>query len=157
MWPGHHDLARKKEGRLGERVVKSEIYGDFEGYSPHGAITPVPTQINSTLFNDLLMAIGSIAFVILYLRIHTGWWIISISSFLIIFTSVPLAYIMTPAAKATIASFLSVFLITGIGCDVVFVFTDFWEQGHKLPLESRLMWMIVHAGESCLATSITTA
>ena len=38
MWPGHHDLARKKEGRLGERVVKSEIYGDFEGYSPHGAM-----------------------------------------------------------------------------------------------------------------------
>ena len=49
------------------------------------------------------------------------------------------------------------------------------EQGHKLPLESRCMWMpgpqcpcvghldvcgglrIVHAGESCLATSMTTA
>eukprot|EP00435_Cladocopium_sp_Y103_P020892 s569_g5.t1 len=108
------------------------------------------------------MAIGSIAFVILYLRIHTGGWVVSISSFLIIFISVPLAYIMTPAAKATIASFLSVFLITGIGCDVVFVFTDFWdwghfEQGHKLPMESRVMWMIVHAGESCLATSMTTA
>lgn len=114
-------------------------------------------EINSTLFNDLLMAIGSIAFVILYLRIHTGGWVVSISSFLIIFISVPLAYIMTPAAKATIASFLSVFLITGIGCDVVFVFTDFWEQGHKLPMESRVMWMIVHAGESCLATSMTTA
>lgn len=114
-------------------------------------------EINSTLFNDLLMAIGSIAFVILYLRIHTGGWVVSISSFLIIFISVPLAYIMTPAAKATIASFLSVFLITGIGCDVVFVFTDFWEQGHKLPMESRVMWMIVHGGESCLATSMTTA
>ncbi|CAK9028462.1 Protein dispatched homolog 3 (Patched domain-containing protein 2) (Thyroid hormone receptor up-regulated protein 1) (TRUP1), partial [Durusdinium trenchii] len=114
-------------------------------------------EINSTLFSDLLMAIGSILFVILYLRVHTGSWIVSITAFAIIFISVPCAYILTPAAKATIASFLSVFLITGIGCDVVFVFTDFWEQGHKLPLESRCMCMIVHAGESCLATSITTA
>jgi len=148
-------------------LINEEMLPYFHSVQQDGSIAEVDfyyssndidsIEINSTLFNDLLMAIGSIAFVILYLRIHTGWWIISISSFLIIFTSVPLAYIMTPAAKATIASFLSVFLITGIGCDVVFVFTDFWEQGHKLPLESRLMWMIVHAGESCLATSITTA
>eukprot|EP00439_Symbiodinium_sp_Y106_P049708 s798_g6.t1 len=87
-------------------------------------------KINSTLLNDLLLAIGSILFVIFYLRIHTGTWLLSISSFFIIFTSVPLAYVCTPAEKATIASFLSVFLITGIGCDVVFVFTDFWDRGN---------------------------
>lgn len=34
-----------------------------------GLAPSAPTQINSTLFNDLLMAIGSIAFVILYLRV----------------------------------------------------------------------------------------
>jgi len=114
-------------------------------------------EINGTLMSDLFLAIGSILFVIFYLRVHTGTWLVSISSFFIIFISVPLAYVATPAAKATIASFLSVFLITGIGCDVVFVFTDFWEQSKGQPNESRLMWTIVHAGESCLATSITTA
>lgn len=114
-------------------------------------------EINSTLVNDLLLAIGSILFVIFYLRIHTGTWLLSVSSFFIIFTSVPLAYVCTPAEKATIASFLSVFLITGIGCDVVFVFTDFWEQSKGRDIDCRLMWMIVHAGESCLATSMTTA
>ncbi|CAE8648055.1 unnamed protein product, partial [Polarella glacialis] len=113
--------------------------------------------VNKTLMTDLLYAIGSILFVILYLRLHTGSFLISISSFCIIFTSVPVAYVVTPAAKTTIASFMSVFLITGIGCDVVFVFTDFWEQGKGMAMEDRLMWMLVHAGSSCLATSVTTA
>jgi len=114
-------------------------------------------EINSTLVNDLLMAIGSIVFVTLYLRVHTGSAMLSIGSFCIIFFSVPVAYVITPTAKTTIASFLSIFLITGIGCDVVFVFTDFWDQAKGSRIEARLMWMIVHAGESCLATSITTA
>lgn len=44
---------------------------------------------------------------------------ISAASLIIIFMSVPLAYVLTPAAKTTIASFLSIFLVVGIGSDVV--------------------------------------
>ncbi|CAE8624124.1 unnamed protein product [Polarella glacialis] len=115
-------------------------------------------EVNNTLMNDLLWAVGSILFVTLYLRIHTGSSLIAISSFFIIFTSIPLAYVVTPSAKTTVASFLSIFLMIGIGCDVVFVFTDFWEQGKSMKrLEDRLASMLVQAGMSCLSTSVTTA
>jgi len=115
-------------------------------------------EINLTLMQDLMFAIGSMVFVTVYLWIHTQSIFLSIASFLIIFCSVPVAYVLTPASKTTIASFLSVFLMTGIGCDVVFVFVDFWNQSISFErVDRRLTWMLIHAGKSCLATSATTA
>jgi len=149
-----------------QEILKGEIYGKFneiaarrEGlnnfYWYNSDLDGY--EVEQTLFRDLLMAIGSIAFVVFYLRLHTGSLLISVASFFIIFISVPVAYVLTPMSKTTMASFLSIFLITGIGCDVVFVFTDFWEQSKGRKLEDRLILMIVHAGIGCLATSITTA
>jgi predicted RND superfamily exporter protein len=116
-------------------------------------------EITHTLMGDAMYALGSIIFVLCYLLFHTQSILISISCLLIIFTSLPVAYVFTPASKTTIASFLSLFLITGVGSDVVFVFTDFWDQSAKLkrPTEGRIAWMIMHAGKSCFATSLTTS
>jgi len=119
-------------------------------------------EIEKTLMEDLMWAIGSISFVLLYMWAHTKRFYLSICALLIIFAAVPVGYVLTPVAKTTIASFLSVFLITGVGSDVVFVFTDFWDQSrmvHQKPseLHLRVAFMISHAGKSCLATSSTTA
>eukprot|EP00929_Paragymnodinium_shiwhaense_P052509 TRINITY_DN26305_c0_g1_i1.p1 TRINITY_DN26305_c0_g1~~TRINITY_DN26305_c0_g1_i1.p1 ORF type:complete len:1264 (+),score=242.41 TRINITY_DN26305_c0_g1_i1:417-4208(+) len=115
-------------------------------------------DITSTLSDDLKYATVSIVLVTVYMWYHTRSLALSVASLFVIFAAIPLAYVLTPAAKTTIASFLSVFLMTGIGSDVVFVFTDFWSQSTSLPtIEERLVWMIVHAGKSCVATSLTTS
>eukprot|EP00929_Paragymnodinium_shiwhaense_P100255 TRINITY_DN6244_c0_g1_i1.p1 TRINITY_DN6244_c0_g1~~TRINITY_DN6244_c0_g1_i1.p1 ORF type:complete len:1637 (+),score=371.52 TRINITY_DN6244_c0_g1_i1:85-4995(+) len=115
-------------------------------------------EITHTLFQDCLFAVGSLGFVMLYMWFHTGNLCVACTSLFLIFLSIPVAYVLAPAAKTTIASFLSLFLITGIGSDVVFVFTDFWEQGsHMKDVDKRLSFMIKNAGKSCLATSLTTS
>jgi hypothetical protein len=116
-------------------------------------------EITSTLQKDSFWAIGSFLFVTMYLWFHTRSMLLSLSCLAIIFSSVPIAYVMTPSSKTTIASFLSIFLITGVGSDVVFVFKDFWEQSARVTSKPdiRLAWMLIHAGKSCLATSLTTS
>jgi hypothetical protein len=115
-------------------------------------------EVLSTLFVDILYAVGSLIFVTIFLWFYIRSALVSVGCFCIIFASVPLAYVMTPSDKATVATFMSLFLITVIDIDVIFVFIDFWEQSAKLEeVDKRLVWMIVHAGRSCLATSTTTA
>lgn len=115
-------------------------------------------EIMVTLQNDALLAIASVSFVLVYLRLHTGDTLVSCFSLVIIFISVPMAYLITPMEKVTVASFLSLFVMMGVGSDVVFVFTDFWQQSKRLPdIRDRLVWMLLHAGRSCLATSMTTS
>mmetsp|Transcript_932 Transcript_932/g.1616 ORF Transcript_932/g.1616 Transcript_932/m.1616 type:complete len:1344 (-) Transcript_932:92-4123(-) len=116
-------------------------------------------EVEQALQNDVMWAIASLCFVTVYLWLHTRSLFLSIMSLCIILTSVPLAYVLTPLSKTTIATFLSLFLVTGIGCDVVFVFTDFWEQSVQVERSTgrRLTWVLLHAGRNCLATSLTTS
>jgi predicted RND superfamily exporter protein len=126
-------------------------------------------EITYTLWNDCWWAVGSMVFVTVYMWIHIGiptsglWTFVSsfffsVSCILIIFASIPVAYVVSPSSKTTIASFLSLFLMAGIGSDTIFVFVDFWKQSRELkdPI-NRLMFTMMHAGKSCLATSLTTS
>jgi len=115
-------------------------------------------EITEALMTDILWAIGSLAYVTFYIYIHNRSVLLSLGSFFIIFTSVPLAYVLVPAAKTTFASLMSVFLITVIDIDIIFVFNDFWEQSVTMrTLDMRIAWMLLRAGKSCLATSLTTS
>jgi predicted RND superfamily exporter protein len=115
-------------------------------------------EITSTLWSDIIWAVGSIIFVTVFMWAHMGSLILALGGFFIIFASVPMAYVATPVAKTTIASFLSLFLVTVIDIDVIFVFVDMWEQSsHMTTTEHRLVWMMLRAGKSTLATSLTTS
>mmetsp|Transcript_18228 Transcript_18228/g.42443 ORF Transcript_18228/g.42443 Transcript_18228/m.42443 type:complete len:1739 (+) Transcript_18228:144-5360(+) len=115
-------------------------------------------ETTEALKSDIMWAIGSLLYVTCYIYVHNRSLLLSLGSFFIIFTSVPLAYVMVPAAKTTFASLMSVFLITVIDIDIIFVFNDFWEQSVTYrSLEMRLAWMLLRAGKSCLATSLTTS
>merc|ERR1719265_1665091 len=109
--------------------------------------------------SDAMFAIGSIVFVLCYMWFHTSSFALSLLGLLIIFASVPVAAIITPSKTMSIASFLSIFLIVGIGSDVIFVFNDFWSQSklHDSRLDHRLAWTIKQAGKSSLVTSCTTS
>jgi hypothetical protein len=127
------------------------VYYDGDNIVAHEVITQLMT--------DILWAGASVGFVTFYMWLYMQRsFILSLGGFFIIIMSVPLAYVLTPAAKTTIASFLSLFLVTVIDIDVIFVFNDFWlHSKHIERLDLRLLWTTVRAGKSCLATSITTA
>lgn len=167
---GHGNLAglRKSTSEMIERYDKfitGEVFPLVQGKEIEGTrvlysgdvITSF--EISRTLRLDVQWAIGSVVFITLYLWLHTGSILLAMCCLLIIFTAVPVAYVLTPASTFTVASFLSFFLVIGIGCDVVFVFTDCWEQSYTVEKtrSRRLAWMLLHAGRNCLATSLTTA
>eukprot|EP00439_Symbiodinium_sp_Y106_P018629 s1578_g2.t1 len=109
-------------------------------------------QLWNTLAADCLLAIGSVSFIVIYLTCHAGSPILSCGSILLTILAIPSAYLasallssgvvitwsefrnkdatnqvaFTPEAPNRVA-FLSIFLITGLGADVVLVFVNFWE------------------------------
>lgn len=114
-------------------------------------------ELIQTLQNDLLFAIGSVLMVLLCLwfQLQAVW--MSLASLFVILAALPIAYVLTPAEKLTITSFLALFLIVGIGSDTVFVFGDFWEQERHRKLDDRVAVVLMEAGKNCFATSLTTA
>eukprot|EP00927_Polykrikos_kofoidii_P035586 TRINITY_DN30144_c0_g1_i1.p1 TRINITY_DN30144_c0_g1~~TRINITY_DN30144_c0_g1_i1.p1 ORF type:complete len:1586 (+),score=245.41 TRINITY_DN30144_c0_g1_i1:138-4895(+) len=116
-------------------------------------------ELQQALEADLRMAIGSMVFVSFYMWYHIQSALITLGCALIIFVSVPIAYVLAPAEKTTLASLMSIFLITVIDIDVLYVFVDVWAQSGrgKKDINTRLTWLIIHAGNSCMATSLTTS
>eukprot|EP00930_Biecheleria_cincta_P001250 TRINITY_DN102399_c0_g1_i1.p1 TRINITY_DN102399_c0_g1~~TRINITY_DN102399_c0_g1_i1.p1 ORF type:complete len:2057 (+),score=335.66 TRINITY_DN102399_c0_g1_i1:535-6171(+) len=120
-------------------------------------------EIWSTLLGDLSFALGAALFVLFYLMWHTGRAVLGFVGLIIIMSSILISYVfvavLTGTTKLSLASCLSIFIIIGLGSDVVFVYSDFWHasrskrRGHA----SRLTWTLVHAGKASLATSATTA
>ena len=112
-----------------------------------------------------MFATGSICFVFCYMLFHTRSVFLSAMSLPLMFASIPLAFCcyagVADSNKVTVASLLSLFLIVGLGSDVVFVFTEFWGQSAGLKMgvkpEERIAWTVKHAGMACLATTFTTA
>lgn len=102
-------------------------------------------------------------FVLLYMVLHTKSLLLSLMGLVIIGLSVPFSYVVfalfTGSNVLSIASFLSLFLIVGLGSDVVFVYSDFWQESKQFrqDLESRLAWTLWHAGKASFATTATTA
>lgn len=121
------------------------------------------SPVLETLMNDLHWAGGSMAFVLLYLAFHTNSAMLSILGLITVFLAVPLAYVffslMSGSSKMSIASFVSVFLIFGLGTDVVFVYNDFWRESvmHHDNEVDRLSWTYRKAGKASFATTVATA
>ncbi|CAK0847721.1 unnamed protein product [Prorocentrum cordatum] len=120
-------------------------------------------EIMTSLFSDLYLAAGSMLFVVAYMLFHTKSMLVSLVGFFVITLSIPTAYAIsaftTGTTSLSIASFLAVFLVVGLGSDVVFIYSDFWHDSAAkfMDLESRLAWTAVKAGKASLATTGITA
>lgn len=112
-----------------------------------------------TLNRDLLFSAGSVAFVSFWMWFQMRSVFLSVACFFVVFGSVPLAFVLSPAERTTLASLAPIFLITIIDIDVIFVFVNFWIQGKgaMCSLHERIAWTISNAGKSCMATSLTTS
>eukprot|EP00929_Paragymnodinium_shiwhaense_P041948 TRINITY_DN21789_c0_g1_i1.p1 TRINITY_DN21789_c0_g1~~TRINITY_DN21789_c0_g1_i1.p1 ORF type:complete len:1273 (+),score=262.68 TRINITY_DN21789_c0_g1_i1:219-4037(+) len=120
-------------------------------------------EVMQALRKDATLSTLSFCFVLMYLMVHTRSVLLSIMGLLIIGISVPLSYVifavLSGATTMSIASFLSLFLVVGLGSDVVFVYTDVWRDsvGVADNEEARMVWCYQHAGKATLATTFTTA
>eukprot|EP00929_Paragymnodinium_shiwhaense_P080470 TRINITY_DN41972_c0_g1_i1.p1 TRINITY_DN41972_c0_g1~~TRINITY_DN41972_c0_g1_i1.p1 ORF type:complete len:1498 (+),score=339.93 TRINITY_DN41972_c0_g1_i1:169-4662(+) len=146
-------LEKKKEEKGNSPTLR--IYYDGTGLQT--------MEVMQTLQGDVWFAGGSMVFVFVYLMIHTKSFFLSLVGILVIFLSIPLAYVFFALIAGTtsmsIASLLSLFLIVGLGSDVVFVYTDFWRHSQTCKdndLE-RLAWTYTNGAKATLATSVTTA
>ncbi|CAJ1396973.1 unnamed protein product [Effrenium voratum] len=122
-------------------------------------------QLLAVLQSDCLFAIGSITFIISYLTLHAGSMLLSCGSMFLTILAIPVAFVLTAllsgSNEVTGAAFLSIFLIAGLGADVVLVFINFWEHSKSYHPESdtvaRVKHVYQHAGLACLGTTCTTA
>eukprot|EP00927_Polykrikos_kofoidii_P031016 TRINITY_DN26681_c0_g1_i1.p1 TRINITY_DN26681_c0_g1~~TRINITY_DN26681_c0_g1_i1.p1 ORF type:complete len:1328 (-),score=143.38 TRINITY_DN26681_c0_g1_i1:40-3963(-) len=119
--------------------------------------------ILDTIQKDLLLALGSFAFVFLYVLLYTRSFLLSVIGLAVVFLSIPLAYVTFAAMSGTnevsIAFLLSGFLMCGIGSDVMFVYNDVWAESLKRGNNDtdRLCWTYRQAVKTTLASSLTTS
>eukprot|EP00929_Paragymnodinium_shiwhaense_P018887 TRINITY_DN13057_c0_g1_i1.p1 TRINITY_DN13057_c0_g1~~TRINITY_DN13057_c0_g1_i1.p1 ORF type:complete len:1213 (+),score=163.16 TRINITY_DN13057_c0_g1_i1:67-3639(+) len=122
----------------------------------------ITTEVLQTLQSDLHLALGSMGFVLVYLACHTRSILLSISGILTVMLSIPLAYAVFAALSGSqemsIASYLSVFLMVGLGTDVVFVYSDFWRDSPRYcQTDNERVWYTYKNGlRASLATTVAT-
>eukprot|EP00746_Dinoflagellata_sp_MGD_P088094 gnl/MRDRNA2_/MRDRNA2_34889_c0_seq1.p1 gnl/MRDRNA2_/MRDRNA2_34889_c0~~gnl/MRDRNA2_/MRDRNA2_34889_c0_seq1.p1 ORF type:complete len:1263 (-),score=175.40 gnl/MRDRNA2_/MRDRNA2_34889_c0_seq1:61-3849(-) len=115
-------------------------------------------EVYTILTGDVLLSLGAFILVLAYAWFHTGSAFLSLLGLPIVFAAIPVAYVITPASKVSLASFLSLFVIIGIGSDFIFIFTDIWDQNEACnDVRNRLRWTIEGAGKICMAAAFTTA
>eukprot|EP00913_Durusdinium_trenchii_P022145 g20806.t1 len=139
---------------------------------------PFTVQCEEILASDCLFAIGSVVFIIGYLTMHAAGLLLSCGSMLLTVAAIPSAFVLSAVLsgsnEVTGAAFLSIFLIAGLGADVVLVFINFWEISKSAdepssprnapkstapprPTAERVKFVYRHAGLACLGTTLTTA
>lgn len=156
-------------------MLRDAQKGNVEGYQPDVAGQAWPfrvwfqgddiqaVEMMDALMGDIKMALGSGIFVLVYLSLHTRSPVLSSLGLLLVVLTVPLSYVfcavLTGSRKFQIASFVSLFLIVGVGSDVLLVYTEFWRQSSdiKSTLRGRMSWTSYHAGRASLASSLSTA
>jgi hypothetical protein len=123
-------------------------------------------ELWDALKSDSLLAVGSALFILCYLSWHTGSALVSSGSLLCSLLSIPAALVtstrISGSGRISGTYFLSLFLIVGLGADVVIVFLTFWKTWKATDADNddqavHILYMYRHAGFACLATSLTTS
>jgi predicted RND superfamily exporter protein len=117
----------------------------------------------SAVQNDLMWAIGSYCFVIVYATLHTRSILLANVGLFLVMLGIPsaLSIFILASGSDTVSLMmcLSLFIVIGIGSDMLFVYTDFWKQSlsHSRDPTKRLIFTYKQAATSTAATTFTTA
>mmetsp|Transcript_1232 Transcript_1232/g.5043 ORF Transcript_1232/g.5043 Transcript_1232/m.5043 type:complete len:1657 (-) Transcript_1232:580-5550(-) len=148
-------LQEAERGKVNDKYWPLTVY--YDGRSIESI------QVWTTMLGDLKLTCGAVVFVWFYLMFHTRRFLLSLFALVTIILCVPLAYVMftvtTGSARMHVVSGLSLFLMVGLGSDVVFVYTDFWTDSKEMrkTVKGRMSWTLYQAGKASLVTSATTA
>merc|ERR1740117_178344 len=113
--------------------------------------------------SDLKYAGGSYMFVTFYATMHTRSVFLAVTGLFLVMLSIPAALSIFSMASGmesvSLMSCLSVFIVIGLGSDMLFVYTDFWKQSiqHSRDPVKRLKFTYKQAASSTAATTFTTA
>jgi predicted RND superfamily exporter protein len=121
-------------------------------------------EIRETLLHDARFVLLSIAIAVVTLALATRSLALTVFGILQVLLSFPIAYsfyYLGGHRDLTVISFLSPFVILGIGLDDIFVFVGVYQSlrfyKHRFPLTKRLSVAWHRASGSMLATSATSA
>mmetsp|Transcript_65135 Transcript_65135/g.174637 ORF Transcript_65135/g.174637 Transcript_65135/m.174637 type:complete len:1358 (-) Transcript_65135:208-4281(-) len=154
----------------GMTVVASA--GELESQLINDALFELPWE--SFPGGDVFLATFSTVFVLILLSGYTRSCCLSIVGIGLVFLSIPVAYASFVigcqvsggvVSQLSSANLLSLFIMIGIGADLLFVFTDAWKHGlrHQESLSvaeqrrAALGNVYSHAAMSCAATTLSTA
>merc|ERR1740133_139427 len=141
-------------------MMKDEQDGDLhvlysgdgiEGYESMAAV-----------MNDVRWAGASDCFVMLYATLHTRSLFLAFVGLGLVMLSIPSALAIFSLASGSetvsLMSCLSIFIVIGLGSDMLFVYTDFWKQSiqHSRDPVKRLKFTYKQAASSTAATTFTT-
>jgi predicted RND superfamily exporter protein len=115
---------------------------------------------------DALLALFSLAFVFMWLRINTGSWFLAYVGLLEIFMSIPVAWflfgVVCRIKYFAALNSLAIFIVAAIGADDIFIFMDAYKQSkirhpeNLVDMETRMSWVYRRTGSAMAITSATT-
>jgi hypothetical protein len=146
------------------RLAEEDLHPFMNSY--YFMLTLIGDVIRALVIQDALLALFSLAFVFLWLRINTGSWFLATVGFFEILFSIPIAWFLFSVVFrieyfATLNS-LAIFIVAAIGADDIFIFMDAYKQSKiKFPenlvdLETRMSWVYRRTGTAMAITSATT-
>lgn len=115
---------------------------------------------------DALLALASLMFVFLWLRINTGSFFLAGVGIFEIFCSIPIAWFFYSAVFRIkyfgFLNTLTIFIVAAIGADDIFIFMDAYKQSkfrdpdNLQSMETRMSWVYRRTGTAMAITSATT-
>ncbi|XP_013396220.1 protein dispatched homolog 1 [Lingula anatina] len=173
--PGYANSSDKatEQNRVIQKFLSDEFFRDVERLYANGidgmdffyySSSFFEVFLNRQVIVDMLLAIGSMAFIFIVVWVQTGsLWITgwAILSIITGFTCANMVYrIIVDFRYFGVFHVLAIFIILGIGADDVFIFFDTWKaSGHHqyLSLAHRLSDCYRRASAAMFFTSLTTA
>lgn len=127
-------------------------------------------EVIEALQDDMVFAIIAASLLLVYVTMHVQSLMLSFLGILIVLLSLPLAYVIVSlfvgGGEIGVASFLAIFLVVGFGCDVLFIYTDYWRDSQEKfthqkedsrTRTARISWTAKKAGAAAAATTAVTA
>jgi len=121
--------------------------------------------VTSALLWDVMKAGAAAIFIVLYLSVHTGSFLVSISALGMTILGLPFAFItlaqMSGSNELGGVAFAALCLIIGVGADIVLVFTSVWcislKHFDREDTLGRVKYVNKQAGVACFFTAATTS
>lgn len=119
-------------------------------------------EIMAAVGTDGTYALMSYVFVFLYAMIHTRSVVLSFCGLFLVMLSIPVALAVfmmaSGSGEMSLMMCLSVFIVIGVGSDMMFVYTDFYKQSLEYSRDrvERIKYTYMQAATSTAATTFTT-
>lgn len=128
----------------------------------YGGDTFAGYEATVALFSDLKWAGCACVFVIFYGTLHTRSPLLACVGLFFVLLSIPVAiaifFMVADTQEVSIIYGIAIFIVVGVGSDMMFVYTDFWKLSlqHSRKPTKRVRYLHAQATTSTAASTFTT-